>query len=232
MLRVRRNGAYVACVAGLLLIGCGFVRAADPTHAEFSVPARASIPWTSTLWESLQAPPPTVAESSGASAVGLPPVVLPTPPRLVEHTQRPPLPVLKPVRIELPTLGTRAPIVPVAVSRDGALTVPEDPQIVGWWAGGGDTLVLDGHVDTAAQGPGALFHLIELTTGDAVRLTGADGVVRRFTVTQVHAYPKATLPSDVFRSTTHLVIITCGGRFDRHRLQYDDNIVAFAEPAS
>jgi hypothetical protein len=110
--------------------------------------------------------------------------------------------------------------------------VPEDPQVVGWWAGGGATLVLDGHVDTAAKGPGALFHLIDLAAGDEVRLTSADGAVQRFTVTQVHAYPKATLPSDVFRSTTHLVIITCGGRFDRHRLQYDDNIVAYAEPVA
>ena len=225
MPRMRRNGAYVVCVAGLLLVGCGVVRAADPTHAEFSLPAGASIPWTSTLWDSLQAPPP------GPSA---PIADFPSRAERAEHPKRTPTPLIttQPVRIELPTLGTRAPIVPVAVSHDGALTVPEDPQVVGWWASGGDTLVLDGHVDTAAQGPGALFHLVDLTTGDVVRLTGADGVVRRFTVTQVHAYPKATLPSDVFRSTTHLVIISCGGPFDRHRLQYDDNIVAFAEPLS
>jgi hypothetical protein len=223
MLRMHRFASYVACVTGLLLVGCGVVRAADPTHAQFAVPARVSIPWTSTLWDSLRAPP--------APAVDRPPVAVAAPRRLVEPPKRPPLPVLKPVRIELPTLGARASVVPVAV-HDGALLVPADPQVVGWWAGGGDTLVLDGHVDSAAQGPGALFHLVDLTTGDEVRLTGADGVVRRFVVTQVHDYPKATLPSDVFRSTTHLVIITCGGRFDRHRLQYDDNIVVYAEPVS
>ena len=71
---------------------------------------------------------------------------------------------IKPVRIELPTLGVGAPVVPVAVSRDGALAVPENPHVVGWWAGGGEALVLDGHVDTAAAGPGALFHLVDLAT--------------------------------------------------------------------
>lgn len=224
MLRMHRFASYVACVSGLLLVGCGVVRAADPTHAQFAVPAGAEIPWTSTLWDSLQAPP--------TSAVDRPPVAPAAAPRLVERPKSPPLPALTPVRIELPTLGARAPVVPVAVSHDGALLVPADPQVVGWWAGGGDTLVLDGHVDSAAQGPGALFHLGELRTGDEVRLAGADGVVRRFTVTQVHDYPKATLPAEVFRSTTHLVIITCGGRFDRHRLSYDDNIVVYAEPVS
>ena len=107
-------------------------------------------------------------------------------------------PTMTPVRIELPTLGVGAPVVPVAVDGNGALGVPEDPRVVGWWAGAGDTVVLDGHVDTAAQGPGVLFRLVDLASGDAVTLRGADGSVRQFTVTDVRAYPKALLPPDVF----------------------------------
>ncbi len=127
---------------------------------------------------------------------------------------------------------------PVAVDGGGALAVPEDPHIVGWWAAGGGlaapggALVLDGHVDTAAAGPGALFHLTDLATGDAIGLTASDGVAARFTVTAVRAYPKAGLPADVFRPspTPRLVIITCGGHFDRGTRQYVDNIVVYAEP--
>ena len=153
-----------------------------------------------------------------------------SPAERAERPRRPTLPKIKPVRIELPTIGVGAPIVPVTVGRDGALGVPNDPHVVGWWAGGGEALVLDGHVDTAAEGPGALFRLVDLAVGDTIGLAGADGAVRRFMVTEVRAYSKATLPSDVFRPAARLVIITCGGHFDRHTLQYVDNIVAYAEP--
>jgi hypothetical protein len=67
-----------------------------------------------------------------------------------------------------------------------------------------------------------------------VGVTGAsDGVVRRFTVTTVRSYPKAELPRDVFElaTTPRLVIITCGGHFNRSTRQYIDNIVAYAEPS-
>lgn len=224
---MRRSAPHVACAVGLVLFGWGVVRTADPAHADPPLPGRAQASWTATLWASVQAPPPP---SSGPVV----PLVAPlSPAERAEHPRRPqPLPALKPVRIELPTLGVGAPIVPVAVARDGALTVPEDPRVVGWWAGGGEALVLDGHVDTAAAGPGALFHLVDLAAGDTIGLTGADGAVRRFMVTQVRAYPKATLPPDVFRPAARLVIITCGGHFDRRTLQYVDNIVAYAEPLS
>ena len=141
-------------------------------------------------------------------------------------------PTITPVRIELPTLGVGAPVVPVGVDGEGALGVPEDPRVVGWWAAAGDTVVLAGHVDTAAQGPGALFRLVDLASGDAVTLRGADGSVRKFTVTDVRAYPKALLPPEVFDPESRLVIITCGGYFDWHTRQYAQNIVAFAERVS
>ncbi len=227
MPRMRRSAPHVACAVGLVLFGWGVVRMADPAHADAPVPARA--PWTATLWASVQAPLPVAAVAPVSSG----PLVAPlSPAERAEHTRRPTLPKIKPVRIELPTIGVGAPIVPVAVSRDGALGVPNDPHVVGWWAGGGEALVLDGHVDTAAAGPGALFHLVDLAVGDTVGLAGADGGVRRFMVTDVRAYPKATLPSDVFRPAARLVIITCGGHFDRHTLQYVDNIVAYAEPVA
>ena len=92
--------------------------------------------------------------------------------------------------------------------------------------------MLDGHVDTAAQGPGVLFRLVDLASGDAVTLVGIDGAERHFTVTDVRAYPKAQLPREVFDPESRLVIITCGGHFDWHTRQYADNIVAFAESLS
>jgi hypothetical protein len=204
MPRTRRSAPLAACAVGLVLIGWGVVRTADSAHA------RTTTAWPSVLWASVQGPSPG-------------PMV---------PIRSPSAPTMTPVRIDMPTLGVGAPVVPVAVGGDGALGVPEDPSVVGWWVGAGDTVVLDGHVDTAAQGPGALFRLIDLASGDAVTLTGADGAARRFTVTDVRAYPKAQLPPEVFDPESRLVIITCGGHFDWHTRQYAENIVAFAEPLS
>jgi hypothetical protein len=201
MPRLRRSAPLVACAVGLVLIGWGVVRTADSAHA------RATTAWPSVLWASVQ----------GTSPGPVVPVRAPT------------TPTVTPVRIDLPSLGVGAAVVPVAVGGDGALGVPDDPSLVGWWAGAGDTVVLDGHVDTAAEGPGALFRLVDLASGDAVTIASADGSVRRFTVTDVRAYPKALLPPEVFDPESRLVIITCGGHFDWHTRQYAENIVAFAE---
>lgn len=200
----RRSAPLVACAVGCVLIGWGVVRTADSAHA------RATTPWPSVLWASVQGPAPGP--------------VVPIAPRSA--------PGMTPVRIELPTLGVHAPVVPVDVGGDGALGVPEDPKVVGWWAGSGDTVVLDGHVDTAAQGAGALFRLVDLASGDEVTLAAADGSQHRFVVTDVRAYPKALLPPEVFDPESRLVIITCGGHFDWHTRQYAQNIVAFAERVS
>jgi hypothetical protein len=207
MPRTRRSVPLAACAVGLVLIGWGVVRTADSAHADA---ARATTAWPTVLWESVQGPSPGP--------------ILPVLP--------PSKPTVTPVRIDLPTLGVGAPVVPVAVGGDGALGVPDDPGVVGWWSGAGDTVVLDGHVDTAAQGPGALFRLVDLVSGDTVAITGVDGSVRRFTVTDVRAYPKALLPPEVFDPESRLVIITCGGHFDWHTRQYAENIVAFAERVS
>lgn len=197
-----RHDARLLCAVGFLLIGCGIVRTAVPAHVDLPVP--------------------TLHASAGAGLLD----------RGAAPDRRTAITVKRPVRLDLPTLGVRAPVVPVGVGWDGALSVPDNPHVIGWWAGGGEALVFDGHVDTATAGPGALFRITQLSTGDAVGLTGADGALQNFTITAVRAYPKAELPPDVFRpsATPRLVIITCGGHFDRRTLQYVDNVVAYAEP--
>ncbi len=205
---MRVRSPQIACAVGLLLIGWGLVRVATPAHAELTEPLPRSM-------------------------------VAMEPDRPAPHPMRATPIATTPVRIELPTLGVNAPVVPVTVDSGGGLDVPDDPHVVGWWAAGGglaDTggvLVLDGHVDTAAAGPGALFHLAALATGDTIALTASNGVVQTFTVATVRAYHKAELPSDVFEPSAgpRLVIITCGGHFNRSTRQYVDNVVAYAEPS-
>jgi len=143
-----------------------------------------------------------------------------------------------PVAVELPTLRVRATVVPVAVQPDGKLAVPDDPQVVGWWEAGGRpadpgaAVVLDGHVDSAVAGLGALFFLRTVVPGDTVVLTTADGARHGYVVTDTASYPKAALPPSTFTAAGRLVLVTCGGAFDRATRQYADNVVVTARPAS
>jgi hypothetical protein len=144
------------------------------------------------------------------------------------------------VRIQIRALDVDAHIDSVATV-DGNLTVPEDPQAVGWWAGsaepgsGRGTVVLDGHVDSASRGLGAFFRLTELRAGDAVAVTTTRGDQVTYHVTGRRSYPKADgLPPDLFATggPPRLILITCGGQFDHKALSYLDNVVVFAAPTS
>ena len=143
-----------------------------------------------------------------------------------------------PRRLALPSLRVDVPIVPVGVQPGGGLTVPDDPHVLGWWHGGArpdsgeGSVVIDGHVDTAAEGPGALFSLRELRPGDPVLLSTDHGLWH-YLIAALRSYPKADLPAEVFTSTgqPRLVLITCGGAFNHKNRHYADNIIAYAVPA-
>ncbi len=122
---------------------------------------------------------------------------------------------------------------------NGVLGVPENIAEVGWWTGSvrpgsaAGSTVIDGHVDSAVIGTGALFHLAQLQAGDPVTISDAAGVLRRYRVYRRQVLIKhGGLPADLFTTTgaPRLVMITCGGPFDRATRSYLDNVVVFAAP--
>lgn len=144
-----------------------------------------------------------------------------------------------PMSLTIASLGVRAVIRPVAVT-EGVLGVPDDPAEVGWWSGsalagsGSGSVVLDGHVDSATLGVGALFRLAQLGPGAVVAVGTDAGSSVRYRVTARRELDKASgLPPDLFRRSgaPQLVVITCGGAFDRQMLSYRDNVVVAATPA-
>ena len=95
------------------------------------------------------------------------------------------------------------------------------------------SVVIDGHVDSAALGLGALFRLREARPGDEVVLTNAPGGSTRYTVVARRSYAKTSLPvAEVFALDVgpRLVLLTCGGRFDQATRHYTDNVVVYAIP--
>ena len=145
----------------------------------------------------------------------------------------------RPSRLVLPN-GRSAPVSAVGLRRDGSLVIPDDPRVVGWWAGGsrpGDafgSVVVAGHVDSARRGIGVLATLPRLRAGQVVALT-AGRRTARYVVVSAGLVPQAQLSraSGLFRGDgdAQLVLITCGGPFDPVTHHYADNYVVVARPA-
>jgi len=115
--------------------------------------------------------------------------------------------------------------------------VPANPGVLGWWQDGAEPgasvgrVVIDGHVDSATAGAGALFHLDSLAPGDAVQVATSSAVLG-YRVVARGVYDKGRLPPGLFRSSApSLVLITCGGPFDQVTRHYADNVVVYAVPA-
>jgi hypothetical protein len=145
----------------------------------------------------------------------------------------------RPTTVELPSLSVTAAVTSVSVGADGLLAVPPDVRTAGWWSDGAaagasmGTVVLVGHVDSEAAGPGAFFNIRELDLGDLVRLRGEGGKVADYTVVARREYSKNALPADVVfgqGTAARLTLVTCGGRFDAATHHYTHNVVVFAIP--
>lgn len=143
-----------------------------------------------------------------------------------------------PVVLRIPALGIEAPVASVGVAADGQLAVPEDLVRVGWYAAGavpGDrgTALIAAHVDKG-HSPGLFFRLDRLAPGAAVHVVRADGTVAAFRVVARRLVAKPRLPvADLTLAdgAPRLVLVTCGGSYDRGRRSYRDNVLVYAVPA-
>ncbi len=161
-------------------------------------------------------------------------------------TELPPAPVgfpgvedePRPARLTIESLGiVDAPVIGVGVESDGAMEVPPADQ-VGWYRyspipGQDGSSILAAHI--AFNGENGVFvRLSDIQPGAVVEVTDGDGQVRPFVVESVEQYDKEQLPEDIVYARDgepRLVLVTCGGRFDRSRNSYDDNVVVVTRPA-
>ncbi len=196
-----------------------------------------------------RAPALSVPDVAVAGPTAVAPVA-PTPPRAprdpsaagaeVRPAARPAAPaVAGPARLSAPDVDVRAEVVPVGLAPDGALEIPPDPDVLGWWSAGAvpgaaaGATVVAAHVDAADAGTGPMLRLVEAPVGTVVDVTTTDGTTVTYRVVERRSYPKADgLPRDLFASDgpPRLVLITCGGVFDRAAHHYRDNVVLVATP--
>jgi sortase (surface protein transpeptidase) len=182
-----------------------------------------------------------VSDDDGAPHAGVPSVVRQhdTAPREAVVAPAPPKDPAKrvatPIRIEIPSLDVRAPIIKLGLNPDKTLEVPTDFGDTGWWSGGprpGEKgpAVIVGHVDSHT-GPAVFYRLRDLRQGDEIVVVRRDGSRARFTVQSSKQYPKDEFPTARVYGRTDgptLRLITCGGDFDSSTGHYVDNTVVYA----
>jgi len=207
---IRRPWSAVAAAAGLLVIILG----------------AAGLYWASHTGRS-------------ATPVGRPPVT-PIPPG--HWAAVPPAKaqiVPRPTGLVIPAIGVRTKLIRLGLTASGALQVPANVAVAGWYTGsprpgGTGSAVIAGHIDSVS-GPGVFYRLSELTAGDRVYVKRADGTLVEFRVTSVQTYPKDRFPTeDVYGPVPdpELRLITCGGAFDAATDHYLSNIVVYATEVS
>jgi len=147
--------------------------------------------------------------------------------------------VSAPVRIQIPSVSIDIKITPVGVEADGLMQIPENIQVAGWYRYGpwpssetGST-VITAHVDSFDQGLGPFAYLKEMPADAEIIVTTGDGVDHRYRLESVQNIQKTQLPLDqVFDrdGAPRIVLLTCGGQFDKNVRNYSDNVVAIANP--
>lgn len=142
-----------------------------------------------------------------------------------------------PAGLRIEALGiSGSAVIPVGIDDAGELDVPGAAD-VGWYQygprpGEPGVTVLAAHI--AFDGVDGVFrHLDDLRPGDEVVVALSDGTEERYRITELTQNPKSELPPELWArdGTPRLALVTCGGSFDRSRRSYDDNVIAWAEPA-
>lgn len=143
-------------------------------------------------------------------------------------------PVL-PVELQIPSIGVDASVQYVGTTSDGSMDIPSNFTDVAWYSPGylpGEpgNAVFDGHVSSTADAA-VFFNLQDLSDGANVWVTGVDGTVLQFQVTDVEMYPLDDTPIDtIFGSTgwPQVALITCGGDWNPDVHLFDERTVVYA----
>jgi hypothetical protein len=168
------------------------------------------------------------------------PAPLPAVPRrdagLDAQTVAPQSPPPVAVRVDDVQLDMR--VLPMGVDEGGAMALPEDTADAGWYRfgpapGEAGTTVLAAHVDSRIHGLGAFARLRDVAVGASVVVTTADGAAHGYRVQLIERTPKTEVPLDLLfdrSGAERLVLVTCGGEFDRSTGHYRDNVLVTALP--
>lgn len=183
---------------------------------------------------------PTTQATESAAPTPTPPSVVPEIPVRPATEQAAPAPP-PPVSLAIADLGISMPVDPVGVEPDASMSLPETGERAGWYRFGPapgsteGTVVVAAHVDTRATGLGEFAKLVDIRPGAQIVLVDAAGTGFTYTVSTAERIAKTEVPIDrVFDRSgeRRLVLVTCGGSFDRGTGHYVDNVIVTALPTA
>jgi LPXTG-site transpeptidase (sortase) family protein len=146
----------------------------------------------------------------------------------------------QPVHLQIPSLDISGHVQPVGMTDAVTMQVPSDIKVVGWFdrsvfpiSDNGHT-VLVGHRDGARNPNGVFRNLENVREGDVVKVRDQSGRLVDYEVTTVELVSDKAFAEKapwVFRvnGAHRLVLITCGGTYDRTRGGYQANVVVTAK---
>jgi len=149
--------------------------------------------------------------------------------------------VPQPVKVVVDALDVDMEVEALGVAADGTMALPDTGLRAAWYRYGsapaspGGVTLLAAHADTRSTGLGPFARLVDAEVGSAVVVTDENGEDFTYTVTDRAQVAKSEIALDDLFSREgprRLVLVTCGGVFDRSTGHYVDNVVVTALPAS
>jgi hypothetical protein len=141
-----------------------------------------------------------------------------------------------PVAMSFDDIGVDlAPVVSVGVEANGDMEIPGANE-VGWYRygptpGSSGSAVLAAHVSWNGR-DGVFRRLSRAEPGQRFTIAYDDASIAEYELVAIRQYGKDELPPEIFATDgdPQVVLVTCGGSFNRALNSYDDNIVAYAVP--
>jgi len=142
-----------------------------------------------------------------------------------------------PSSLNISRQGTSGVIVPVGLTKKGAIAAPVKTDQIGWYDSGTrlgqlGTIVLIGHKDDIWFRPAVFGKLDQVIVGDVITLTDNLGRNWNYSVRQKTVYPVDKVPlTELLQNDqqARLVLISCAGRWSWLKGGYTDRIVIDAE---
>jgi len=142
-----------------------------------------------------------------------------------------------PVRLEITEIGVDSAVIPVGVTRDGAMDAPKGPDEVAWYnlgprPGEIGSAVMAGHYGWQNNIPAVFDNLDKIHEGEKIYTQDENGAIITFVVREIRIYGMNDDASDVFFSNdskAHLNLITCTGSWDDVEKTFSERLIVFAD---
>jgi LPXTG-site transpeptidase (sortase) family protein len=228
--------AFVCVATSLALFAVTY---AAPQQTDSSVEAAVSVPDTAQIPAAAAAPTPTpsVQAQRTATVKTAAPIVHQTAPAQTVST---PVAPGVPTSIVIPKISLNATVIPVGLTPDNAVDVPNTLKLSGWYTkspipGNKGSALIDGHVGNSIGFPGVFANLHKLAIGDSIYVKGKNGSTEHFIVRDMKVYALADVPMAYILENTNerrLNIITCSGAWVPSASTFDHRLVVYAELAN